>query len=216
MDPSPDFPRPDSAATRGLLDRAADGDPAAAGELLAHHRLALVAFVELHLDPRVAARLDPSDVVQEAQADTGPADRRLPGPAAHAVPPVGPQDRLRAAARRPPPAPAPGPAGGVAGGAVARPARPWPWPARSWPAGPSPSQAAEAREFARTGGRGGRRAARGEPGGAALCGTSTDCRSRRSALLLGIDPAAARKRYGRALIRLQKVLTAAGLLEDVS
>jgi DNA-directed RNA polymerase specialized sigma24 family protein len=33
--------------------------------------------------------------------------------------------------------------------------------------------------------------------------------------LLGIDPAAARKRFGRALIRLQKLLAAAGLLEDL-
>jgi hypothetical protein len=31
---------------------------------------------------------------------------------------------------------------------------------------------------------------------------------------LGIAPAAARKRYGRALLRLQKRLTAAGLLES--
>src|SRR5262245_54883124 len=62
-------PRPDSADTRALLDRAADGDPAAAGELLARHRPDLVAFAELHLDPGVRGRLDPSDVVQEAQAD---------------------------------------------------------------------------------------------------------------------------------------------------
>ena len=34
-------------------------------------------------------------------------------------------------------------------------------------------------------------------------------------VLLGIDPAAARKRFGRALIRLQKALAAAGLLEDM-
>jgi hypothetical protein len=33
------------------------------------------------------------------------------------------------------------------------------------------------------------------------------------ACLLEIEPAAARKRYGRALIRLQKILTDHGLLE---
>src|SRR5262245_18343427 len=75
MDPSPNSPRPDSAATRGLLDCAANGDPAATSELLDRHRPALAAFVGLHLDPRVAARLDPSDVVQEAQAEL---TRRLP------------------------------------------------------------------------------------------------------------------------------------------
>ncbi len=32
--------------------------------------------------------------------------------------------------------------------------------------------------------------------------------------LLEIEPATARKRYGRALIRLQKILTDHGLLED--
>src|SRR5262249_6973354 len=35
-----------------------------------------------------------------------------------------------------------------------------------------------------------------------------------AAALLGIDSAAARKRFGRALIRLQAALTAEGLLED--
>ena len=34
------------------------------------------------------------------------------------------------------------------------------------------------------------------------------------ACLLEIEPAAARKRYGRALIRLQKLLSDRGLLED--
>jgi DNA-directed RNA polymerase specialized sigma24 family protein len=33
------------------------------------------------------------------------------------------------------------------------------------------------------------------------------------ACLLDIEPAAARKRYGRALIRLQRILTKHGLLE---
>src|SRR6185312_3466936 len=61
--------RPDSDHTHRLLDRAAAGDTVAACELLARHRPAMVAFVGLHLDPRLAGRLDPSDVVQEAQAD---------------------------------------------------------------------------------------------------------------------------------------------------
>jgi DNA-directed RNA polymerase specialized sigma24 family protein len=32
--------------------------------------------------------------------------------------------------------------------------------------------------------------------------------------ILDLDPAAARKRYGRALLRLRKLLRDAGLLED--
>src|SRR5215475_7677887 len=75
MDPTPDAPRPDSTGTRRLLDRAAAGDPAARGDLLARHRPDLLAFIRLHLDPRAAARVDPSDVVQETQADLA---RRLP------------------------------------------------------------------------------------------------------------------------------------------
>jgi DNA-directed RNA polymerase specialized sigma24 family protein len=34
--------------------------------------------------------------------------------------------------------------------------------------------------------------------------------------ILDLDPAAARKRYGRALLRLRKLLLDAGLLEDHS
>jgi RNA polymerase sigma-70 factor, ECF subfamily len=72
MDLAPAEPRPDSAATCAFLERAAGGDPRAVGELLARHRPGLTAFVAMHLDPRAAARVDPSDVVQEAQADLPP------------------------------------------------------------------------------------------------------------------------------------------------
>ena len=75
MGPHPDQPRPDSEDTRALLDRAAAGDPAAAGELLARHRAPLRGCVDLHLDAAVRARVDPSDVVQEAHADMA---RQLP------------------------------------------------------------------------------------------------------------------------------------------
>src|SRR5581483_5023807 len=59
--------QPDSAPTRDLLDRARGGDQRAVAELLASYRPRLHAFVEARLDPRLRARLDPSDVVQEAQ-----------------------------------------------------------------------------------------------------------------------------------------------------
>ena len=65
----------DSEETRRELGEARAGDPQALGRLLARHRPYLLRFVELHLDPRLRARLDPADVVQDAQMQ---AVRRLP------------------------------------------------------------------------------------------------------------------------------------------
>src|SRR5215831_7777668 len=61
--------RPDSEQTQALLDDARRGDRAAVDRLLARHRDDVRSFVEARLDPRVAARIDPSDVVQEAQLE---------------------------------------------------------------------------------------------------------------------------------------------------
>jgi RNA polymerase sigma-70 factor (ECF subfamily) len=66
---------PDSAETQLLLERAQAGEPGAPDQLLARHRPFLRQVVELRLDLRLRARVDPSDVVQEAQVD---AFRRLP------------------------------------------------------------------------------------------------------------------------------------------
>jgi RNA polymerase sigma-70 factor (ECF subfamily) len=60
--------------TEELLRRAGGGDRRARGALLQRHRGRLRRMVALRLDPRLAARVDPSDVVQEALAE---ADRRL-------------------------------------------------------------------------------------------------------------------------------------------
>jgi RNA polymerase sigma-70 factor (ECF subfamily) len=60
--------------TDELLDRTAAGDRVARGELLERHRQKLKRMVAVRLDRRLAARLDPSDVVQEALAE---AARRL-------------------------------------------------------------------------------------------------------------------------------------------
>ncbi len=54
--------RPD---TEELLRRSACGDGAARQELLARHRGRLRQMIAVHLDRRLLARLDPSDVVQE-------------------------------------------------------------------------------------------------------------------------------------------------------
>ena len=55
-------PAPD---TEELLARASGGDRSARGDLLDRHRARLVRMVGFRLDRRIAARIDPSDVVQE-------------------------------------------------------------------------------------------------------------------------------------------------------
>jgi RNA polymerase sigma-70 factor (ECF subfamily) len=67
-------PTPDSEDTRRQLERAAEGDPGAFDELFGRHRDFLRLVVQLRMDARLRARVDPSDVVQEAQLD---AFRRL-------------------------------------------------------------------------------------------------------------------------------------------
>lgn len=52
-----------------LLRSAADGDPAAIDLLLLRHRERLRRMIALRLDDRLAARVDASDVVQEALTD---------------------------------------------------------------------------------------------------------------------------------------------------
>jgi RNA polymerase sigma-70 factor (ECF subfamily) len=65
--------------TDQLLDQVAHGDSSAAATLLTRHRDRLRRMVYLRIDPRLAARLDPSDIVQDALAE---AHRRLPAYAA--------------------------------------------------------------------------------------------------------------------------------------
>jgi RNA polymerase sigma-70 factor (ECF subfamily) len=60
--------------TDHLLDRAASGDAPAREQLLVRHRQKLKRMVAIRLDRRIAARVDPSDIVQDALAD---AARRL-------------------------------------------------------------------------------------------------------------------------------------------
>jgi RNA polymerase sigma-70 factor, ECF subfamily len=52
--------------TQRLLQRARAGEPGALGEIFARHRDRLRRMVDLRLDGRLRARLDPSDVIQEA------------------------------------------------------------------------------------------------------------------------------------------------------
>ncbi len=65
-------PKPD---TDELLRRADTGDASAVGPLLDRHRDRLRRMITVRIDPRLAARVDPSDVVQEAFAE---ASQKLP------------------------------------------------------------------------------------------------------------------------------------------
>jgi RNA polymerase sigma-70 factor (ECF subfamily) len=58
--------QPEAAATRELLDRAAAGDRDVLGRLFDQHRDRLRLLVQFRLDRRLAGRIDPSDVLQEA------------------------------------------------------------------------------------------------------------------------------------------------------
>jgi RNA polymerase sigma-70 factor (ECF subfamily) len=58
--------------TDWLVEQARSGDVEARKDLMERHRSRLRQMVSLRLDPRLAARVDPSDVVQEALAATYP------------------------------------------------------------------------------------------------------------------------------------------------
>jgi RNA polymerase sigma-70 factor (ECF subfamily) len=60
---------PDSEQTELLLQRVRDGDRLALDQLLAQHRDYLRNLIELRMDRKLRSRLDPSDVVQEAQLE---------------------------------------------------------------------------------------------------------------------------------------------------
>jgi RNA polymerase sigma-70 factor, ECF subfamily len=55
--------------TEQLLDLVEQGDASAAATLLTRHKQRLHRMVQLRLDPRLSARLDPSDVVQDVLAE---------------------------------------------------------------------------------------------------------------------------------------------------
>lgn len=64
-----------SPDTDELLARTAHGDRAAREQLMTRHRARLRKMVGYHLDRRLRARVDPSDVVQDVMAE---ASRKLP------------------------------------------------------------------------------------------------------------------------------------------
>ncbi|MEZ6139202.1 MAG: sigma-70 family RNA polymerase sigma factor [Zavarzinella sp.] len=68
-------PEKNDPITQDLLHLAAKGDQACLGELLNRDRDRLRKMIILRLDPALAGRVDPSDIIQEAQLE---ATRRLP------------------------------------------------------------------------------------------------------------------------------------------
>jgi RNA polymerase sigma-70 factor (ECF subfamily) len=61
--------RLDDAKVRDLLQKVRAGDRRSLDDLLAQHRNYLIDVVELRMDQKLRARIDPSDVVQEAQLE---------------------------------------------------------------------------------------------------------------------------------------------------
>jgi RNA polymerase sigma-70 factor, ECF subfamily len=200
----------DSAHTSDLLEQVGRGDPHALGLLLARHRPALESFVACHLDPRLRARLDPSDVVQETQME---AIKRMDDFLSRRPMPFALWLRktayerllnLRRDHRR---------GRRSVEREVAWPERSSLLLARPFLHSSSPSRQAEARELAQRV----RRAVAELPEAdreVLLMRHAEELSYEEIACLLDVEPAAARKRYGRALIRLQKVLSVYGLLED--
>jgi RNA polymerase sigma-70 factor (ECF subfamily) len=197
----------DSAETAGLLDRAGAGDRAAFERLFALHRPYLRKVIELRLDRRLRARLDPSDVVQEAQLE---AFRRLPDYVARRPMTFRlwlrrtAQERLLMLRRF------------HLGAARRDAAREEPWPDDSslqvarhlLAAGPTPSQECAGRERAR----------QVHEAVARLSAADREILVLRNleglsnaevAEVLQVDPATASRGYGRALLRLSEVLRGA-------
>lgn len=61
--------RPDSPETELLLAQAGAGDAAAVCELLGRHRDAIRRLIDMRMDPGIRARVDASDVVQNAELE---------------------------------------------------------------------------------------------------------------------------------------------------
>jgi RNA polymerase sigma-70 factor (ECF subfamily) len=203
---------PDSAETRNLLEQVQAGERQAFERLFARHRSYLREIVAMRLDPVLRARVDPSDIVQETQLE---AYRRLedylrrrPMPfrlwlrktAYHRLHKI--RRRHAAAARR----------------AVEREV---PLPDRSslvlaqqlLAPGSTPSQQLSRRELTRLV----RQALARLPDAdreVLLLRTFEGFSHQEIGCILEIDTAAARKRYGRALLRLRKLLFDSGLMES--
>ena len=207
-----DEPAPDSDETEQLLRRLRAGDEGAFDNLFSRHRPALCRFVALRLDPRLRPRVDPSDVVQETQLE---AFRRLPDYLERRPMPFRlwlwktAYERLLKVQRH-----HAGSARRAVGREVALPDQSSMLLAQQLQApGSSPSEQLAHRELAR----------RVRQAVARLPDIDREILFMRffegqsyqeASCVLGIDAAAARKRYGRALLRLRQLLFETGLPES--
>jgi RNA polymerase sigma-70 factor (ECF subfamily) len=205
--------KPDSEETCALLDAIGQGDAEALATLLTRFRPELLTFVETHFDPRLRGRLDPSDVVQDTQIEV---TRRIREFVARR--PMAfrlwlrrkAMDRLRNLRRD------------HVTRARRTVTREQAWPDRSslllarplLAPGPSPSQRLQDKELAE---RVSRAVARLTPPDREilLLRHAEDLPFEDIACLLDLEPATARKRFGRALLRLRNLLTDEGLLESL-
>jgi RNA polymerase sigma-70 factor (ECF subfamily) len=203
--------RPDSEETGGLLRQVAAGDRQAYERLFARYQSYLLRVVEARLDPKVRARVDPSDVVQETQLE---AFRRLPDYLAHRPMPFRlwlrktAQERLLVVRRRHVEA-----ARRAVGREAPLPERSSLLLARALLAGSTPSRRLGRQELAcRV-----RQAVARLPEAdqeILLLRAFEGLSNQEAACVLDLDPATASKRHGRALLRLQKLLAEGGLTES--
>jgi RNA polymerase sigma-70 factor (ECF subfamily) len=201
----------DSEETAGLLRQAEAGDSRAFDQLFARYRKYLRQVVGMRLDPRLRQRLDPSDVVQEAQLEAfqrladylqrRPMSFRLWLRKTACERLLMLQRYHRKSLRR------------CIDREVALPDRSSMMLVQNLLAGGStPSQRLDRAELARRVSEA--LAQLSEPDREVLLMRNLEVLSNQeTAEALQIDPAAASQRYGRALLRLRKQLIAAGLLE---
>ena len=202
----------DSVETQRLLQQIRAGQVEATNRLLDRHRPYLHRLIEVRLDPRMRARVDPSDVVQEAQLE---ASRRLED---YVKQPALPfrlwlrqiaYDRMLMLRRH------------HVRAARRTVERDLPLPDRSslalaqqlLAAGSGPSQQLIKREFVRRV----REAVNQLPEGdreVLVLRNLEGLSNQEAAHVLQIDPATASRRYGRAVIQLRKILLQSGLMES--
>jgi RNA polymerase sigma-70 factor (ECF subfamily) len=203
---------PDSEETCRLLGQVEAGDRRAFERLFARHRPELLRVVAARLDSKVRARVDPSDVVQDTQLE---AYRRLPDYLARRPMPFRlwlrktAQERLLVARRQ-----------HVQAGwrsvtrEVPLPDRSSLLLARSFLVTSStPSQQLARRELARRVSQVVARLPEADQE-ILLLRTYEGLSNQEAAYVLGLDPATASKRHGRAVLRLHRLLVQGGLTES--
>jgi RNA polymerase sigma-70 factor (ECF subfamily) len=195
-----------------LLEQVQAGDRRAFDRLFARYRAYLMQVVETRLDPRLLARLDASDVVQEAQLEVY---RRLPDFLARRPMPFRlwlrktAQERMLSIRRR------------HLESRRRSLGRELPLPERSslllgqsfLANGSTPSQRIDQSELAHRVRQAVARLSENDQE-ILLLRTLEGLSNQEVALLLEIDPQTASKRYGRAVIRLHRLLAETGLAES--